>query len=108
MKKLFENIVRKGENEPAFSPIPTMFSNLSRRKLLILATFNLSSANVFNLVYSCLFIKELSWVNSPFPTIRDLKLIHLTLLSASSAFSLGECEIFIWETGLSFLQEKNI
>ena len=34
---------------PAFSPFPTMFSTLSTSKTIILATFILLSANVFNL-----------------------------------------------------------
>ena len=36
----------------AFSPFPTVFSALSKRKIIILATFNLSPANAFNLVMS--------------------------------------------------------
>ena len=32
----------------AFSPFPTVFSTLSKREILILATFNLSSARAFN------------------------------------------------------------
>ena len=35
---------------PAFSPFPTLFSTLSRRKITIFGMFNLSSANAFNLV----------------------------------------------------------
>ena len=38
--------------KPAFSPFPIVFSALSKRKIVILATFNLSSANAFNLVMS--------------------------------------------------------
>ena len=60
-KKPLENIVRKGENA-AFSPFPTMFSTLSRTKIMIVATFNLSSANAFNLDQSRIlsFGKELN------------------------------------------------
>ena len=63
LKKPFENIVEIGENagNPAFSPIPTMFSTLSKTEIIILALFNLLSANVFNLVKSEKFLygKEL-------------------------------------------------
>ena len=33
----------------AFSPFPTVFSNLSKREIIILTTSNLPSANAFNL-----------------------------------------------------------
>ena len=36
----------------AFSPFPTIFSTLSRREIVILITFDLSSANAMNLVSS--------------------------------------------------------
>ena len=50
------------EKWPAFSSSPTIFSILSQREIIILAAFNLSSANAFNLVQSkiSLFGKELS------------------------------------------------
>ena len=35
---------------PAFSPFPTEFSTLSKGEIVILSTFNLLSANAFNLV----------------------------------------------------------
>ena len=35
--------------KPAFSPFPTVFSNLTRREIIILTASNLSSANAFNL-----------------------------------------------------------
>ena len=35
--------------KPAFSPFPTMFSALSKTKIIIYVTFILSSANAFNL-----------------------------------------------------------
>ena len=38
--------------QPAFSPFPTLFSTLSKKEYVILATFNLSSANAFKLVTS--------------------------------------------------------
>ena len=31
---------------PAFSPFPTVFSTLSKREIIILATFNLSSLSI--------------------------------------------------------------
>ena len=34
------------------APLPAVFSALSKRKIIILATVNLSSANAFNLVTS--------------------------------------------------------
>ena len=37
---------------PAFSLFPTVFSTLSKKEILILATFILSSANAFDLVTS--------------------------------------------------------
>ena len=37
---------------PAFPPFPTMFSTLSLTEIIILATYNLSSASAFNLVLS--------------------------------------------------------
>ena len=36
----------------AISPFPTMFSTLSKTEIIIFVTFNLSSANAFNLVCS--------------------------------------------------------
>ena len=45
---------------PAFSPFPTMFSTLSRRKMLILATFDVLSANTLNLVQLQNFVVWLS------------------------------------------------
>ena len=51
MKKALENTVGKGENagNQHFSPFTTMFSTLSKREIVILATLNLSSAIAFNL-----------------------------------------------------------
>ena len=48
--------------ETAFSSFPTVFSTLSKREIVILVTFNLSSADAFNLVMSkiLLFGKGLS------------------------------------------------
>ena len=47
--------------KPAFSPLPTVFSTLSRREITILAIFDLCIANAFNMVTSkiLLFRKEL-------------------------------------------------
>ena len=46
--------------QPAFSPFPTVFSSLSKREIIILAMFNLSSENAFNMITSkILFDKEL-------------------------------------------------
>ena len=41
-------------NDPleAFSPFPAMFSTLSKREIVILAMFKMSSANTFNLITS--------------------------------------------------------
>ena len=62
-KKALENTVGKGENAGIqhFLLLLTVFSTLSYREIAILATFNLSSANAFNLVMSkiLLFGKEL-------------------------------------------------
>ena len=56
--KVFENNVGKRENACSF---PTMFSSLSKTKVIILATFNFSSANGFSLDQSRIlsFGKEL-------------------------------------------------
>ena len=53
-KKALENTVKKGENDgkPAFSPLPTVFSTLSKREIVTLATFNFLSAYAFSLVTS--------------------------------------------------------
>ena len=59
-KKVLENTEGKGENAgnqhflllPAFSPLPTVFSVASKRKIAILSTFNVSSVNALNLVTS--------------------------------------------------------
>ena len=59
--KSFQNIVGKGENaDKSIFPFPTMFSTLSK-EIIILATFNLSSAHALNLVKSkkLLFGKKL-------------------------------------------------
>ena len=57
----FENMVGKGESAP-FSPFPTMFSTLSKTKIVILANFIFSSPNTFNLDQSRIlsFGKELN------------------------------------------------
>ena len=59
-KKTLENTVGKGENagNQHFLLFP-LFSTLSEREIIILATFNLLSVNAFNLVTSknCLFGK---------------------------------------------------
>ena len=86
-KKAFENIVRKDENagNQHFSPLPTMFSTLSEREIVISAIFILWSANALNLDQSeispfdkesgSFFRKEqvfkLFWLLafSPFPTM---------------------------------------
>ena len=45
-----ENIVgEQNAGKPEFSPFPIMFPALSMTELIILATFDLSSANTFNL-----------------------------------------------------------
>ena len=46
-KKPFENIVRK-----AISPFLTVFYTLSKTEIISFVTFNMSSANAFNLVWS--------------------------------------------------------
>ena len=54
-KKALENTVGKREHTywfPAFSHFPTEFSAVSKSEITILATFNFSSANAFNLVIS--------------------------------------------------------
>ena len=52
-KKPFESIVEKGEIACTSNfSFPTMFSTLSKTEMIILVTFNLSSANAFNLVWS--------------------------------------------------------
>ena len=50
-KKPFENTMGKGENASNQHSLffPTVFSILSRREIIILATCNLLSANAFNL-----------------------------------------------------------
>ena len=48
----FNNPEEEAFRLPAFSPFPTMFSTLSRREIIILATFDLSSAHALNLVNS--------------------------------------------------------
>ena len=62
LKKVFENTVGKGANagNQLFLLFP-VFSTLSRREIIILTTFNLLSANAFNVVMSkiLLFGKEL-------------------------------------------------
>ena len=54
-KKALENTVKKEENA-GFSSFPTVFSTLSHREVVIFATFNLSSANAFNLVKTKKFV----------------------------------------------------
>ena len=53
-----ENTVGKGEiaGKLAFPPFTTVFSTLSKREIVILATFNFSSANAFNLVTSKILV----------------------------------------------------
>ena len=48
----------KGENadKTAFSPFPTVFSTLSKREIVILATFNLSSANAIKIRHVQYFV----------------------------------------------------
>ena len=62
MRKLFENIVGKGENagNPHFLHA-TMFSILPNTEIIILAAFDMSSANAFNLDQTkiLLFSKEI-------------------------------------------------
>ena len=48
---------------PAFSPFQTMFSTLLTTEIIILARFNLSSANALNLLKNVLFCKELNTCN---------------------------------------------
>ena len=50
-KKPFEKTVEKGENagNPAFSCFPTVFSTLTKTKIIVFSTSILSSANAFNL-----------------------------------------------------------
>ena len=52
-KKALENTVVRGENagNQHFLPLP-VFPSLSKRNIVISATFNLSSGNTFNLVMS--------------------------------------------------------
>ena len=59
---------------PVFPP-PKVFSTLSKREIIIVATFNLSSANAFNLVTSAFFSfgKELN-------AIFLIKKVHLYFL----------------------------
>ena len=40
----------------AISPFPTMFSTLSKTEITVFVTFNLSSANAFNLLWSKFFL----------------------------------------------------
>ena len=62
-KKTFGNIVEKGENAGnlRFLPFP-VFSNSSKREMIISTTSNLSSTNTFNLdqAKTLSFGKELS------------------------------------------------
>ena len=52
-EKDLENTMGTEENAgPSIFSFPTVFSTLSKREILILATFDLSSANAFKLVKS--------------------------------------------------------
>ena len=51
-KKPFEKEKKEKLLVQAISPFPTMFSTLSKTEIIIFVTFNLSSANAFNLVWS--------------------------------------------------------
>ena len=66
---------------PAFSPFPTMFSTLSKTEIIILATFNLLSANAFNLDHFRIFSfgKELTHsLIHHFETIPNSKKLQST------------------------------
>ena len=60
---------------PAFSPFTTRFSTVSKRELIILATFKLTSANAFNLDQSkiLLFDRVNSLPNDKFLNWSKLK-----------------------------------
>ena len=54
-QKIYYQISFLAQSTPvlkAMSPFPTMFSTLSKTEFIIFVTFNLSSANAFNLVWS--------------------------------------------------------
>ena len=51
-KKALENTVGNGENAGNQHVLLTVFSSLSKREIIFLATFNLSSAHAFNFVMS--------------------------------------------------------
>ena len=73
---------------PAFSPFSTMFSTLSKTDTIIWATFILSSAITFSLVWSKIlsfgkelgyqFYKKLYWKDLPFTTLMTFFWPHVT------------------------------
>ena len=69
---------------PAFSPFPTVFSALSKREIVTLATFDLSSANALNLVMS----KILSFV-------KGLNCLHFSVNTFNS-FPNKPCFFFVF------------
>ena len=77
-RRTFENIVgEKGENagNQYFLLFHSIFSNLSKREICILATLNFSSANAFNLVRALVlsFGKELTHSHTMTPIDRSGK-----------------------------------
>ena len=54
-----------------FLLFPTVFSTLSQREIVILAIFNLSSANAFNLVMSNLPFGKVLTLNHTTPTFNN-------------------------------------
>ena len=76
-EKDLENTVGKGENAGNlhFLLLP-VFSTLSKRKHITLATFNLSSTNAFNLVMSKI-LSSGKGLNTPSPPSFYQSLVHL-------------------------------
>ena len=84
-KRAFENTVRKGENagKPAFSPFPTVFSTLSKREIVTLTIFHISSPNLVTpKVLS--FVKELMLQIEVLPHVSMRSVCRLTWVGVFS------------------------
>ena len=103
-KKAFWKQCRKRRKccQPAFSSFPTMFSILSRTDFTIWITFNLSSANAFNLDWSEIlsFGKELKKV--PSNTVENTSLSTLSSTTSIQVLSCSSSFFFLKFVLLSF------
>ena len=94
----------------AISPFPTMFSTLSKTEIIIFVTFNLLSANAFNLVWSKILSRGngLIFIKDEIKDEQKKKKKNLTLMEKGDIYMQNDIDGFSHYYSLMYLNSEKI